>query len=599
MSSLYSGILTVLAFGAIIFIHELGHYLAARRVGIRVEKFYLGFDFWGMKLLKFHYNNTEYGIGIFPFGGYVKMAGQEDMGKAVVSGKDDEFPAKSVWQRIQVLFAGVFFNFLSAFVFSLLAVWCGYELTTSEVGDIAPGNAAWKSELKVGDTIVKYNGYPIDSFSALRTEVALSHVGEENEVEVLREGKRLSLSIVPELGSHGMASIGVYPSSTLKLRHVSPNSPAMKAGFKPGDTILTIDGQSISKWKEISPLVNKAGKEERQMVVKIKRAEEEMTLKAQPQLRKKGFLGLSPRLPLAIEDVQPRSAAEKVGITKGMKFLSINGVDAQDAFWKIPKDAHGLALTLLDDEKEVEFQYPGRLDDLEYELLLNSSPETIIVQSVQNGHGAEKMGLQSGDEILSLQVDGEKMVEKPQWAELLAFVSHGMGKGIQMKVKRGSLDLSLTGTIGQVNPEGFNSFSLGVVPMIKNHENPTLSSVMLWPVSMLRLTLKSFVSLVRGKVSSNNLAGPLGIISTTYEVASSGLPYLFYLMAFISINLAVLNLLPIPALDGGHLMFCLIELIKGGPVNENIMYKMQVAGMLFLLGLILFATFNDLNNFIL
>ena len=85
-----AALMTLIGFGLIIFIHEFGHYLAAKRVGVRVDKFYLGFDFWNLRICKFNYKNTEYGIGIFPLGGYVKLAGQDDFGKAKVNGKPDE-----------------------------------------------------------------------------------------------------------------------------------------------------------------------------------------------------------------------------------------------------------------------------------------------------------------------------------------------------------------------------------------------------------------------------------------------------------------------------------------------------------------------------
>jgi regulator of sigma E protease len=121
-----------------------------------------------------------------------------------------------------------------------------------------------------------------------------------------------------------------------------------------------------------------------------------------------------------------------------------------------------------------------------------------------------------------------------------------------------------------------------------------LSTTLWWPFHMLRQTYKGLLSFVTGKLSAKNLSGPIGILSITYEVASIGIPYLLYLMALLSINIAFLNILPIPLLDGGHIFFCLIEWIKGSPVSEELMLRFQYVGIALLLAMFSFATWNDL-----
>ena len=154
LSSALSIVKVVLGFGAVIFIHEFGHFLLARRNGVFVEKFAIGFDFFGAKLATWHRGGTEYVVGAFPVGGYVKMKGQHDMpGDEEEANLDqDSFQKKTVWQRTQIISAGVVANFLSAFVFCYLALVFGYHAFPPEVGQVSFEEL--EAGLEPGDQIV-------------------------------------------------------------------------------------------------------------------------------------------------------------------------------------------------------------------------------------------------------------------------------------------------------------------------------------------------------------------------------------------------------------------------------------------------------------
>ena len=593
-----SGVLTLVAFGAMIFIHELGHFLAAKRVGVRVEKFYLGFDFWGLKLLKFNYKGTEYGIGVFPLGGYVKMAGQEDFGKANLQGKPDEFTSKTVWERAQILVAGVVFNFISAFLFSALALYMGYRLVAPVVGEVDTGSAAWSAGLKTGDKVISYDGYPISSFDSLVTEVALGGAAHTVDIVVEREGHTLTIPLKPKLELMDFPSIGVERPLSMQVMGVIENSAAEKAGIKPGDVIRKIQGESLLNWNDISPKVNRlahAGTHEQN--VELERAGQKMTVTIKPEVQKAPLLGFRPSLGRQVQKVQPQSPLALAGVEAGMNLVSVNGIEVNDIVSVDEKqwdDASELSLVFSTTDQPLKVTFKGTWDELSVMMFFGyvEKIEKVVVSRVEKNSEAELMGLKAGDHITALHVEGQNSMVAPKWLDLAKAISAALGKKVELDVQRGTQMLTLKGEVREKETE---HYSLGLIPDALAAQ-ADFSTVLILPFSMLRQTYKGLLSLVTGKVALKNISGTVGILKATYMVASVGLPHLFYLMALLSVNLAFLNILPIPVLDGGHLLFCLVEWIKGSPVNENIMEKIQYVGFAILMSLFVFSTWNDLTQ---
>src|SRR5690606_35153594 len=214
----------IIGIGIIIFIHELGHFLAAKKVGIRVERFALGFDppFRGrhLRFFSFRRGETEYVLGMIPFGGYVKMAGEM---LSDTSGDrrpaDDEFLAKSIGARAFVLVAGAAMNIASAFIFFALAFAIGVPFMAPVVGKIVPGEPAWQAGLRAGDEIISINGERATRFEDLVLKIALSSRGEKINVGVRRPAEsaeepnayqELSFVVEPKWDEElGMREIGV------------------------------------------------------------------------------------------------------------------------------------------------------------------------------------------------------------------------------------------------------------------------------------------------------------------------------------------------------------------------------------------------------
>src|SRR5690606_9822337 len=190
----------ILGLSILVILHEFGHFLAARAFGIKVEKFYLFFDAWGVKLFKFNYKGCEYGIGWLPLGGYVKIAGMIDESMDTEQLKGDpqpwEFRSKPAWQRLIVMLAGIFVNIiLGIFIFWMLTLRYGETFTPNDrlVDGLAPGVIGKEIGLKAGDLITAIDGKKVVRFEDVRSPKVL--LGN-TKLTVLRDGETLDV-IVP------------------------------------------------------------------------------------------------------------------------------------------------------------------------------------------------------------------------------------------------------------------------------------------------------------------------------------------------------------------------------------------------------------------
>jgi len=267
----------VVALGILIFVHELGHFLAARFFGVRVETFSIGF---GPKLFRFHCCGTEFAIGLIPLGGYVKMAG-EDPDKPPKS--PDEFYAKPPWQRIVIALAGPVMNLLLAVIFFATSYAIGryipaYQVEKPRIGTVASET----SPLKPGDTIIAINGQRVKNWKEVNQIVALNPE-KELSFKVERKGKVEEVRVKTGIDEkNGIGTLEVVPAIKPKIGKVIENSPAEKAGLKPGDVILKINGKEIKSWREVVETIGSSGGKEVELLVL--RGSKKLTVKVKPEL---------------------------------------------------------------------------------------------------------------------------------------------------------------------------------------------------------------------------------------------------------------------------------------------------------------------------
>ncbi len=249
----------ILGLSILVILHELGHFIAARAFGIKVEKFYLFFDAWGFSLFKFTYKDVEYGIGWLPLGGYVKIAGMidESMDTEQLAGPAQpwEFRAKPAWQRLIVMLGGIIVNvILGILIFWILTIRMGetYIPIQNVKHGIVPGIIGKKMGLQPGDEITAVNGKPIVRFNDLvSSKVLLDH----SVFTVLRNGKTLTVTvpanIINDLSDYGLEEfISSIPRTTFKIDSVVPKSRAEAAGLIKGDSVLAINNNPVVYYDE-------------------------------------------------------------------------------------------------------------------------------------------------------------------------------------------------------------------------------------------------------------------------------------------------------------------------------------------------------------
>ncbi|MDD3775822.1 MAG: RIP metalloprotease RseP [Sulfurovaceae bacterium] len=344
--------ISILVLSLLIFIHELGHFTAARFFGVHVEVFSIGF---GKKLYSKMIGRTQWSISAIPLGGYVKMKGQDDTDPTLQSNDNDSYTSKKPWQRIIILFAGPFANFLLAFILYLA---------------------------------IAFTGVP---------------------------------KLLPSIGE------------------ITPDSPAMSAGLKTKDIILSIDNQPVYYWEEIGQIIQSSIKDD--LSLQIKRDNQIQTIVIKP------------------------------------KMISDKNIFGEP----ISRKVIGIAPL-----GTIENQYLGTFDALKY-----AYDQTI--------------------------------------------------------------DTSL-------------------------------------------LLIKGVQKLISGAVDSSQVGGIITIVDITSQASNAGLIALLFFTALISINLGVLNLLPIPALDGGHIMFNFYEMIRRKAPSEAMLYQLTLGGWMVLLGLMFLGLYNDINR---
>jgi regulator of sigma E protease len=254
----------------LVFVHEFGHFIAAKICKMRVDRFYLFFDFFNLRLFKFVKGDTEYGVGLFPLGGYVKVAGMidESMDKSFVEKPPEpwEFRSKPVYQRMFVISAGVVMNALLAFlIFYVIALVRGDDLIdTTTIGYVSKNSIAEQIGLKEGDKVVRVNGTEIRYWEDIYTTVYIDKLGEDLDIKVERGGMPVDFHVPrPDLKDISERKLGVFPSGyEPRIAGIVDGKPAAQLGLVKDDLILEVNGQKVSHQQQFIDLVRvNAGKD--------------------------------------------------------------------------------------------------------------------------------------------------------------------------------------------------------------------------------------------------------------------------------------------------------------------------------------------------
>jgi regulator of sigma E protease len=619
-SSLSSWVLAIAGIGLVVFVHELGHFLVAKKFGVRVEIFSLGF---GPRLLGLKRGDTDYRVSLVPIGGYVKMAG--DNPGDPLQGDGGELPSKSVGQRFAIFAAGVAMNLVFAIVVLPIVLAVGVQFTSTRIGSVQPGGPAWFAGISKGDEVVTVRGHRVTDFNDVVAEVALAG-SDVVDVDLNRPADgpepatpvSVKLSVRPVYDEAlGRYVIGIGPSPAPTFQ-VERSGPAASAGMTSHDRIVRFNGRPLASVDEFETarVENRA---ERVLLGIVGADGVEREVAVEPELTKEPvcLIGIKPYQDVvkglrnrAARDGFLKTGDEILGLEQ--KLESEQSVEPPIRFTPIG-DAAGFAnaceqaaqlgpnatLRILRAGEVLHLGFPADVDRaFADDVALVTSPNGRRVR-LMNGYPAALAGLPEGAEITRVN-----NIAVSTWAEIKERIEKAAPENGSEPPRPVEIVAEADGVehVVTVTPRVEKlPIDFGLIPMLETVERsyPFPEAVRVgvssagYMIKNVYLTLKKI--LVRD-VSASNLSGILTIAYVSRSLAESGLATLFFFLAVLSLNLAFLNLLPIPVLDGGHLFFLIVEKVKGSPVSERVLGFSQIVGLVLVLALLLFVTYNDLRR---
>ncbi len=272
----------IFVFGLLVMIHEFGHFIAAILMGVRVERFSIGFP---PKLFSKTIKGIEFVIAAIPLGGYVKMAGFIDESMDTnITGAPDEFQSKPFWKKTLIISGGVIMNFLLAVVvLALLNFYQGERIIPeTTVGWVGQKGVAAQVGFQKGDKILKVNGQPVHSWNEMQ-ERFIDNLGKDIIFTVERDGKIINLKYDKSyFKEKNGEQLNIAPEISARVGDISPGMPAQKVGLKRGDLIIEIAGQPVNDWMQMTQVIRKyPGKT---ISIKWKRGDSVLTAQITPQV---------------------------------------------------------------------------------------------------------------------------------------------------------------------------------------------------------------------------------------------------------------------------------------------------------------------------
>ena len=660
LGPIWNVILVALGLGLVIFFHELGHFAVAKWCDVQVERFSIGF---GPILWSRQRGETEYALSAIPFGGYVKMLGQDDMDASQMADENiaqnpRSYSAKKVWQRMAIISAGVIMNIITAFLFFTIAYGFGVMDAPPKVGSVKAGSPAWEQGIGMGDEITHINGEEMATFSDISMEIALSD-GPLKIKGRHPDGSTFEKTVIPDSGR--VRTIGVV--NTLSLELITPleekdpvtvpGLPAAKADppFLPGDRVVSINGIELTDFSHMKRVLYQST--EKPAEFRLQRRDKEdgtpgdlvTTTVQAAEFRSFGFsMEMGP-----IASVMAGSVADQEDLMVGDTILSVNDRKVGEDLDPMQLNVHlaSLAEKNTDVQIVVRRKVEGSGDkDVSVKLKPSNLPWSSLPRSLDEpwpapsiglayhvstriarvfpDSEAAKAGIEAGqkivkvelvktnstpdastkeNEVIDLEPKEDEELDVVNWAVAYATAQRVPTRKIILHVRTG--DKTVAKSLTEFESEkdfymplrGFHTMQLEAEQQASGFGDAlAMGARRTWKnILQIYLTLKS---LITGRISAKELHGPVGIARVGYQVASRGISSLLLFLGFLSVNLAVLNFLPIPVLDGGHMVFLIYEAVAGKKPSEKILVAAQYAGLLFILGLMGFVLWQDFARLI-
>jgi regulator of sigma E protease len=730
----------LIGFSIIIFVHELGHFMAAKYVGVRVDRFAIGFGYrlvgWRRgegvafghrpnytpdELKQRGYGETDYCFKALPFGGYVKMLGQDDIqideksGEITMTDDPRAFTNRSVGQRMLVVSAGVVMNLIFGALAYMTVFLIGKEMPAPVIGLVAPdspaeqaglmsgdkvtsidgkpvntfidlllapiladgdlvlqverdgkpfpkpfrvtpvmnqerqlrmigilplmtaeltadGDAVPKSDnLKAGDRVVTVDGTPIENAHDIDARVLLSHGGSMEVVAERRDPKhsnapperivskqRVRLDILPaaapgapDRGADRRHLLGIIPLS--QVRSIVAGGAAEKAGFKLDDVVLVWDGVPNPVFSEIIDSIR--SKPDKDVAVTVLREGKPLDLTVRPKrpfrffTDEQAMVGLSFELPdlgpPIVANVAPDTPAASLNMPRGAQIESVAGEPVKNWF----------------DVVEALRANAGRDVPIEFRVGNHGVSGTLAVPSslvneLNLPRDAVVVSIAGKDRVPAPPAEGQKTEDRyvrlPSTYAIRELLRENVGKSVKVEYRRLS-DTTLVQADFQVRENNIDPWQMRLLQqydvysrfktmthVVDADGNPIKAMWMGLDYTWTKL-VEVYVTIKHlsvGNVGMQNVQGPVGIISRAVTIAKEGFVELLFFLAYLSISLAVINFLPLPVVDGGLMVFLLIEKIKGKPLSIKTQMVSTIVGLALIVLCFLFVTFQDIARLI-
>jgi len=708
-------LLILFGFGALIFVHELGHFLAARWAGIRVEGFSIGMGpplvSWRRGIgcrsgstdpatrAKFGRNaismsdeelatagigETEYTLRLLPIGGFVRMLGQEDGNPGAISSAPRSYQTAPIGKRMVVVGAGVVMNLILAVLLFLIAFAVGVRFPAPIIGGTEPGSPAGNAlatnadaagltgaaqRLQPGDTIVAIDGDPVATYADVMQRAAMNRPGNAMHISVLRRGidTTLEFEIAPALVPQiGLYQLGERPALSATITSVASSRDSIEQqlratglnGLEPGATLLAINGRSVATFEEFEDVITKGDGASFETTWSVPSRPTPLSLTMRPDARldlivssvrgeETALHSLFGITPLVRVDTVMKDSPNHGTLLAGDVILRAGTCDGPNFFdlRRIAKDAAGndLALLVLRDGQEVA---------LETKVLANGTlgflrgaalDIPVIAQPVNEALGPRPSTTAKNGDI---STSGESAAERPtlplpvQGLDLFArstIVSAGgtpvedwttfrealraatakaaaakTGATVELVLALPLADApretkSLTLAAADVERLHALTWSSPISPMIFDPKFVTLKAS--GPIDAVRMGLAETKKMIlqvyltidrvaHGSIGIKNLNGPVGIFHIGVKVADQGFMWLLFFIAMLSVNLAVINFLPIPIVDGGLFLFLVYEKIMGRPPSIPFQNAATAVGLLLIGSIFLITFYNDVARLV-
>ncbi len=649
-------VVVLLGFGAVVLVHEFGHFIVAKLGGIKVEAFsiFMPPTLLGIRKTKAgfklrilpslygekneepaeEYEETEYRVGLFPFGGYVKLLGQDDTGPVKQIDDPRSFARKPVSTRIAVIAAGVTFNVISAAIIFMIVFLVGIELPPAVVGGVYPESPASEVGLKPGDEFIMIDGKTKDlDFSNILIAGALSRVNQEIPVTVRHpdgsvEDKTL---VARDLPGGVFREFGIMQPVSLTVATVAePNVLYERTGLRPGDRIVAANGTEVDHYWEFAAAINKTVAPTVKVTVErtadddgSERVAVELPLDwavaNNGEVKSETDLGnvysMVPRLQVQAlgnergpspadgeqDGLQPGDIVLAIGDLKDPTYKELRDVTAEYYGKPLPvqvlrTDANGVEQTVTVTVKPKRDPYSNRVI-IGFHPVLDAL-HAVVAKTIPTEDGAPALDIPRGARIVTVNdrpvssfFDVIEAVGRWEGQPVvLEYQLDGEKGGVTLQTARADRAVTVRAELPEVIP-------LSAQERLYQAKGPLNALGMgyrrTWMfIAQTYITLKR---LIGGLISPRHLMGPVGIITFSYQiVAEQPLVNYAYFLGLISATIAVFNFLPMPPFDGGLIVLMLIEKIKGSALNERTQGIVAYAGWALVLVLLIYVTFNDI-----